>query len=47
MLNPTIERASQIGIEPEDYTSAYRAESLVDDPDFVPEIATPQEKQAA
>lgn len=46
MLNPTIERASQIGIEPEDFTTAYAGENLTDSPEFVPEIATPQEVQS-
>lgn len=43
MLNATIERDVQRGIEPEDSTLAYASESLLDDPEFVPEIATPQE----
>lgn len=43
MLTSETERDSQRGIEPEDAISAYAGESLLDDPDFVPEIATPQE----
>lgn len=42
MLNPNTERAAQNEIESENYAS----ESLLDDPEFVPEIATPQEVQS-
>ena len=42
-MNVERERMAQCGIEPEDATPAYAGGSLLDDPDFVPEIATPQE----